>query len=769
LATNQRRRFATSSIVFGLSALTVATPSAEATSTFDTSFGAAGIIIDPATSAVGGTPAISARPDGKILYSHGYPNVTIQRLGASGVADSTFAPQSATPGSIVFNGATDVAFEQAGGAIVRVIGPPRRYMPDGSIDVSYGVTGPFTSIAVRSDNYLIGVYGDFSTSSLSVVRPNGQPETSFNPSNTLAPGTIQLPILSGFGTVQIGAVAVGATGRAAVALTGPGGGDVFIVDTKSTATQPPTSLVEVRALRAIFDVAVDASGNVYAVGPSAAAPYDEKLIRIDANGIANLGSLISVPGARSLDLGNDNSILVGGTGGTGARAWRVLSSGALDLSFGSDGAIAGAMTIKVSGSISATASSMAQLPNGSVLVAGTSALTDNLQSLQRHFVAQIRTTPEIPGNGSLFNPVSPRRIVDSRSGLGVPRKGKVAATVPLVVTVAGFGGVPNSGASAVLANVTVVDPVGDGFATVYPCNSTPPDASNLNFRTGRNVANQVHVPLSQSGTVCIVSTIETHILVDVAGWDGASGLGFGPSSPIRILDTRGGAGRPLFAGEVRSLDLYFSPGITPRAVTLNVTVANPSSAGFVTVFPCNANPPDVSNLNFVAGENRANLVTVPVGPIRATGSSGSVCFFSSSATHLIADQAGLFADSGSLYTATSPARILDTRSGLGAPSGRRQPGQQLTLQVSGRGGLPANKVAAVTMNVTVVGPEGAGFASVFPCDSAEPGISNINYVAGNDVPNLVTVKVSPAGTVCVTTSAVAHVLADVAGWYAVTS
>ena len=64
-----------------------------------------------------------------------------------------------------------------------------------------------------------------------------------------------------------------------------------------------------------------------------------------------------------------------------------------------------------------------------------------------------------------------------------------------------------------------------------------------------------------------------------------------------------------------------------------------------------------------------------------------------------------------------PGRILDTReangqagtSPLGAAVG-------LTLQVAGRGGVPAANATAVSLNVTVDGPLAAGLS---PCTRAE--------------------------------------------------
>ena len=62
-------------------------------------------------------------------------------------------------------------------------------------------------------------------------------------------------------------------------------------------------------------------------------------------------------------------------------------------------------------------------------------------------------------------------------------------------------------------------------------------------------------------------------------------------------------------------------------------------------------------------------------------------------------------------------------------------------------------------------PDGPGFITVFPCGDV-PLASNLNFVAGQEVPNAVLAPVSPTGTVCFYASATTHILADVSGWFA---
>ena len=143
------------------------------------------------------------------------------------------------------------------------------------------------------------------------------------------------------------------------------------------------------------------------------------------------------------------------------------------------------------------------------------------------------------------------------------------------------------------------------------------------------------------------------------------------------------------------------------AVVLNVTVVGPQGGGYVTVFPCGSALPLASNVNVDgAGQTVANAVIAKVGV------GGSVCVYTSNATHLVVDVSGFF-PAGSAVGALSPARVLDSRPGSGTVDGQlagigvRAAGSVTAVAVAGRAGVPAG-AAAVVLNVTVVGPQGGG-------------------------------------------------------------
>jgi hypothetical protein len=118
------------------------------------------------------------------------------------------------------------------------------------------------------------------------------------------------------------------------------------------------------------------------------------------------------------------------------------------------------------------------------------------------------------------------------------------------------------------------------------------------------------------------------------------------------------------------------------------------------------------------------------------------------------------------YHPLTPARILDTRIGTGGFSGRLGFGCHINVQVAGVGGVPASGVTAVVLNVTATQPSRGSFLTVYPSDAGLAVASNLNFVPGQTVPNLVTVKVGADGKVKLYNAVgQTHVVFDVVGWY----
>jgi hypothetical protein len=253
-----------------------------------------------------------------------------------------------------------------------------------------------------------------------------------------------------------------------------------------------------------------------------------------------------------------------------------------------------------------------------------------------------------------------------------------------------------------------------------------------------------------------------------------AGVRYTPIEPVRLLDTRDGSGGSAGRlGAGTPLDVRVVGGNVPAtatAVVLNVTGLGPSSATDLRVYPTPRSGtarPLVSNLNLAAGDQRANLVTVPVGE------GGRVRVFNAGGgPHVLVDIQGWYGGDGmSAYQPAEPVRILDTRNGTGGvPAAPVVAGTPLDLTVvGGPRGVPAS-ATAVVLTVTAVHATTRTDVRIFgtPADAATPPprVSNLNLVRGQVVPNLVIVKIGAGGAVRLVTSAGSvHLLADLAGWY----
>ncbi|UUY52283.1 hypothetical protein NRK68_33930 (plasmid) [Streptomyces yangpuensis] len=126
-----------------------------------------------------------------------------------------------------------------------------------------------------------------------------------------------------------------------------------------------------------------------------------------------------------------------------------------------------------------------------------------------------------------------------------------------------------------------------------------------------------------------------------------------------------------------------------------------------------------------------------------------------------------FITPGSEFTPHSPTRLLDTRDGTGAVQAAPVPAWGETrVKVAGNHGIPAD-VAAVVLNVTVTNTRAAGHVRAYADGTERPTTSNVNYAAGDSVPNLVIVPVGKNGYVNLYNSGEQGVdlIADVTGYF----
>jgi hypothetical protein len=112
-------------------------------------------------------------------------------------------------------------------------------------------------------------------------------------------------------------------------------------------------------------------------------------------------------------------------------------------------------------------------------------------------------------------------------------------------------------------------------------------------------------------------------------------------------------------------------------------------------------------------------------------------------------------------------RIVDTRSGTGGRSAPVGPGETVRWRILGAGGMPLSGVASVSLNVTVTNPTATSYLTVFPSTADRPVASNLNFSAGQTVPNMVTVGVGADGSIAAyNESGTVDLIIDLVGWVA---
>jgi hypothetical protein len=121
--------------------------------------------------------------------------------------------------------------------------------------------------------------------------------------------------------------------------------------------------------------------------------------------------------------------------------------------------------------------------------------------------------------GDGFVGVTPARLLDTRDGTG-GIGGRFASGNQRDLPIVGQGGVP-AGATAVVLNVTAVDPGSFGFVTVWPSGAARPIASSLNTAPGRTRPNLVVAKVGANGAVSLYDYADadgTDLAVDVVAY-----------------------------------------------------------------------------------------------------------------------------------------------------------------------------------------------------------------------------------------------------------
>ncbi len=299
-----------------------------------------------------------------------------------------------------------------------------------------------------------------------------------------------------------------------------------------------------------------------------------------------------------------------------------------------------------------------------------------------YFVVDIEGYYAPPGStpAGLYNPVTPTRIVDTRcveyplppnittsycKSLPSVNYTKVTELLSLQtenIAVTGFGGIPTSGVSAVVLNITAIDPSSSGYLTAFPTGSTMALVSTVNFNQAQTVANEAIVKVGTNGEISIYNFLgATNFTVDVTGYytDGSSssqtGSLFNPVTPARILDTRcSESPQPSYcasenipssnanlsaiqAGKSITVQVAGEANIPSdtTAVVGNLTATGSAGSGYLTVY-LGSTAPTTSDVNFTTSTTDANMV------ISQLNSSGQMNISASATANALFDVYGWF-------------------------------------------------------------------------------------------------------------------------------
>lgn len=347
---------------------------------------------------------------------------------------------------------------------------------------------------------------------------------------------------------------------------------------------------------------------------------------------------------------------------------------------------------------------------------------------------KVTAAPPAPPIGS-FVPDGPVLMLDTSTGKGVTAR-PVAPHGMVSLKVAGVAGVPATGVSAVLLSLTAVRPARSGTVIAYADGTARPHVTDLSFSAGQASSDQVVVPV-RHGRITLYNDSAGRTGLDgvLSGYfttAGTHGLLTGVT-PARILDTRTGLRGPragLRAHRTLRLTVAGAGGVPKTGVTaveLTVAVHDPPRSGILTAFASGRARPAAGQLAFSAGHTATGLITVPVRDGKVDLYNGS-----SRPVDLTADVTGYFSGTGADLQTQAPARVLDTRTGLGGAGVNVLSHAAAVLSLNN---LPGWQGAQqdVVLSVTVRDARASGSLFVFPDGSAIAADPNLAFHAGQAV------------------------------------
>ncbi len=342
--------------------------------------------------------------------------------------------------------------------------------------------------------------------------------------------------------------------------------------------------------------------------------------------------------------------------------------------------------------------------------------------------------------GSYYETV-PTRLLDTRR---TSSRQPLAAGSTTTIQVGGNAGVPTSGVSAVVLNLTAVDTTGNGYFTAYPSGQVRPTASTVNFPKGWTGAAMTTVRVGGDGAIGLYTYGgPAHAVVDVVGWYAADdsvreaeGMGtmFYPDEHAdRIFDSRREGGALSGGDHVELVMDHGSPttNASVRSWVVNLTAVGATRPGVVSAWSGQGTRPTASTLNYEPGVVAPNMAVVTAGHPSGGGTSLRLDVVSSGSVHLVVDVVGVMRSdqqSGLRFRPFDvPTRIADSRRGLGLSGPIPAKGTR-TLDMTS---VSSRSLGPVVTTMTGVLPAARTYLSVWAhCCSERPTASVLNVEKG---------------------------------------
>ncbi len=326
--------------------------------------------------------------------------------------------------------------------------------------------------------------------------------------------------------------------------------------------------------------------------------------------------------------------------------------------------------------------------------------------------------------------------------------------------------------SALVVNVTVVDPTADGFLRLTPAGSPVPRSVHINYSAGRSIANQVTIRPTATAPADVVRKLDVwvsggcpNVLIDLVGLHAqlvggsAATGGLRAIEPARVLDTRSAA--PC-VGAPRRVQVAGVAGVPAeaRSVVLNATALGASNSGAAVVSPVSVGAPTSApqTVQYRPAASVTNAVTTaldPTGGLWISATSGCPNLI----LDVLAWHSGGDLPATGGFVGVTPRRLLDTRTSGGCITEVRN----LRLH-----DIQEASAVSVALNVTVVDPPRKGWLTVHSGGAAAPSVASVQFAPGERIAHGLTVEPGSNASIDIRSfgGGCTHVVVDLVGTYA---